>query len=236
MQTINVRTTQNVSIQYPIASIGDRILAYLLDTVILTAYTIAIVALFINIDMEIFWIWIMMLLAPWLLYRLFFEIFMNGQTPGKRVLNIQVVRLDGTQPSIGNYFLRWIFEFVDIYPLSGAIAVIIIAANGRGQRLGDIVAGTTVVKLIGQREITANEIFVTTENTYQPTFPQVVQLEPRDIELIQRALEANVQFQNMQPVLMVTDKVKSLLNIQTELPPAEFLYTVVRDFNHLTSR
>src|SRR5690348_15436926 len=98
MQTINVRTTQNVSIQYPIASIGDRILAYLLDTVILTAYTIAIVALFINIDMEIFWIWIMMLLAPWLLYRLFFEIFMNGQTPGKRVLNIQVVRLDGTQP------------------------------------------------------------------------------------------------------------------------------------------
>lgn len=236
MQTINVRTTQNVSIQYPIASIGDRILAYLLDIVILTAYTIAIVALFINIDMEIFWIWIMMLLAPWLLYRLFFEIFMNGQTPGKRVLNIQVVRLDGTQPSIGNYFLRWIFEFVDIYPLSGALAVIIIAANGRGQRLGDIVAGTTVVKLIGQREITANEIFVTTENTYQPVFPQVVQLEPRDIELIQRALEANVQFQNIQPVLMVTDKVKSLLNIQTELPPAEFLYTVVRDFNHLTSR
>ena len=236
MQTINVRTTQNVSIQYPIASIGDRILAYLLDTVILTAYTIAIVALFINIDMEIIWIWIMMLLAPWLLYRLFFEIFMNGQTPGKRVLNIQVVRLDGTQPSIGNYFLRWIFEFVDIYPLSGALAVIIIAANGRGQRLGDIVAGTTVVKLIAHREITASEIFVTTENTYQPTFPQVVQLEPRDIELIQRALEANVQFQNIQPVLMVTDKVKSLLNIQTELPPAEFLYTVVRDFNHLTSR
>lgn len=236
MQTINVRTTQNVSIQYPIASIGDRILAYLLDTVILTAYTIAIVALFINIDMEIIWIWIMMLVAPWLLYRLFFEIFMNGQTPGKRTLNIQVVRLDGTQPSIGNYFLRWIFEFVDIYPLSGALAVIIIAANGRGQRLGDIVAGTTVVKLIAQREITASEIFVTTENTYQPTFPQVVQLEPRDIELIQRALEANVQFQNIQPVLMVTDKVKSLLNIQTELPPAEFLYTVVRDFNHLTSR
>ena len=236
MQTINVRTTQNVSIQYPIASIGDRILAYLLDSVILTAYSIAIIALFINLDVEIVWLWIMMLVAPWLFYRLSFEIFMNGQTPGKRVMNIQVVRLDGTQPSIGNYFLRWIFGFVDFYILSGALAVVIIAINGRGQRLGDIVAGTTVVKLIAHREITAEEVFITTENTYQATFPQVAQLEPRDIELIQRALDANVQFQNMQPVLMVAEKVKSLLNIQTELPPAEFLYTIVRDFNHLTSR
>src|SRR5688572_29908483 len=109
MQTINVRTTQNVSIQYPVASIGDRILAYLLDSVILIAYSVAVIALFINLEMEIIWVWIMMLVAPWLLYRLAFEIFMNGQTPGKRVMNIQVVRLDGTQPAIGNYFLRWIF-------------------------------------------------------------------------------------------------------------------------------
>jgi uncharacterized RDD family membrane protein YckC len=236
MQTINVRTTQNVAIQYPVASVGDRILAYLLDMLFLVAYTFALVALFINIEMEIIWVWMMMLVIPWFFYHLGFEIFMNGQSPGKRIMAIQVVRLDGTQPGIGNYFLRWMLGLVDFYVLSGAIAVIVIAAGGKGQRLGDIVAGTCVVKLIAEREITASEVFVSPENTYQPTFPQVLQLESRDIELIQRALEANVHYDNLQPVLMVAEKVKSTLNIQTELPPAEFLYVVVKDFNHLSSR
>ena len=236
MQTISVRTTQNVAIHYPVASVGDRILAHLLDRIILIIYIVVVVALFINVNMEVIWIWFVMLVLPWFLFSMLFEIFMNGQTPGKRVLNIQVVRLDGTQPSVGDYVLRWIFGFVDFYILSGALAVIIIAANGRGQRLGDIVAGTTVVKLIAQREITANEIFITPENTYVPTFPQVIQLDSRDIELIQRAIEASRNHGNLQPVLMVTEKIKTLLGIQTDLAPLQFLYTVVKDFNHLTSR
>jgi uncharacterized RDD family membrane protein YckC len=236
MQTISVRTSQNVSIHYPVASVGDRILAYLLDSVMLIAYSIVVFALFINIEMEIFWIWFVALVIPWFFYRLAFEIFMNGQSPGKRVLNIQVVRLDGTQPTIGDYLLRWIFGLVDFYILSGALAIIVIATGGKGQRIGDIVAGTSVVKLIAHREITASEVFITPEDTYVATFPQVVQLESRDIELIQRALEANQNHDNIQPVLMVTEKIKTLLGIQTDLAPVQFLYTVVKDFNHLTSR
>jgi uncharacterized RDD family membrane protein YckC len=236
MQTINVQTTQNVAIQYPIASVGDRILAYLLDRIILIIYIILWIAIFINFDLEIIWLWIVLLVLPWLFYHLVFEIFMNGQSPGKRVMNIQVVRLDGTQPTIGDYILRWVFSLIDFYVLSGALAVIIIAFGGRGQRLGDIVAGTSVIKLIAQKEITANEIFITTENTYVPTFPQVAQLESRDIELIQRALEANTHYENIQPVLMVAEKIKSILGIQTALQPVEFLYTIVKDYNHLTSR
>jgi hypothetical protein len=44
--------------------------------------------------------------------------------------------------------MRWIFSFIDFYILSGALAVLIIAVGGKGQRLGDIVAGTSVVKLV----------------------------------------------------------------------------------------
>ena len=236
MQTISVRTTQNVAIHYPIASIGDRILAFLIDRIILVAYLVALVALFVNMDVEIVWLWIVLVAIPFFCFNLFFEIFMNGQSPGKRALSIQVVRVDGTQPTVGDYLLRWLFGLIDFYVLSGALAVVVIAVNGKGQRLGDIVAGTCVVKLIAQKEITANEIFITAENLYQPTFPQVTQLEGRDIELIQRALEANVNFGNSQPVLMVTERIKSLLGIQSELAPVEFLYTVVKDYNHLTSR
>lgn len=236
MQTISVQTTQNVSIQYPVASIGDRIVAYLLDRIILVAYIVAVIAAFINLEVNVIWPWIVFLVMPWFFYHLVFEIFMNGQSPGKRVMSIQVVRLDGTQPTIGDYMLRWIFSLVDFYMLTGALAIIIIASNGRGQRLGDIVAGTSVIKLIPPREISANEVFIAPEDTYVPVFPQVVQLGSRDIELIQRALDANVNHGNMQPVLMVTDKIKSLLGIQTDLPPAQFLLTVVKDFNHLNSR
>jgi uncharacterized RDD family membrane protein YckC len=236
MQTISVRTTQNVAIQYPIGSVGDRILAFLIDRIILIAYAIVVIAAFINLDVEIVWLWIVLLVIPFFCFNLFFEIFMNGQSPGKRVMNIQVVRLDGTQPTFGDYLLRFLFGLIDFYVLSGALAVVIIAINGRGQRLGDIVAGTCVVKLIAQKEITANEVFVTPENSYSPTFPQVTQLDSRDIELVQRALEARSNFGNEQPVLMVTEKLRSLLGIQTELAPAEFLYTIVKDYNYLNAR
>ena len=164
------------------------------------------------------------------------EIFMNGQTPGKVVMTIKVVRLNGTPPSIGDYLLRWIFSFVDFYVLSGAIAVIIVAAGGKGQRLGDLVAGTSVVKLIEQKEITASEVFVTPDSSYEPVYSQAMQLHEKDIELIQRALEVARDHGNTEPLLAVAEKIKSLLGIQTDLPPVKFLYIVIKDYNHLTSR
>ncbi len=236
MQTIKVRTTQNVFIHYPVASVGDRILAFLLDRLILLLYCIALIALFISSDMEVIWIWLIMIGVPFLFYHLFFEIVMDGQSPGKRAMRIKVIRMDGTPASIGDYLLRWIFSFVDYHILSGVIAVIIVAAGGKGQRLGDLVAGTSVIKLIEQKEITAEEVFITAAHEYTPVFSQVVHLSERDIELIQRALEVYRDQQNIEPVMAVTERIKSLLGVQTDLTPVNFLYTVVKDFQHITSR
>ncbi|HOO08394.1 MAG TPA: RDD family protein [Cyclobacteriaceae bacterium] len=117
MHSIKVRTTQNVFITYPIASLGDRILAFLLDYLILVAYSVFILALFINMEMDVAWVWGVSLGLPWLFYHLLFEVFMNGQSPGKRVMSIKVVRLDGTPATIGNYIMRWVFAFIDFYKL-----------------------------------------------------------------------------------------------------------------------
>jgi uncharacterized RDD family membrane protein YckC len=236
MQTIQVRTTQNVFIHYPVASVGDRILAYLLDRVILIVLILALFALLFSLDMDEEWVAIVVLGLPFLLYSLLFEIFMNGQTPGKRALNIKVIRLNGTPATVGDYVLRWIFAFVDMGILGGAIAVIMIAAGGKGQRLGDIVAGTSVIKQVEQAEITAKEVFVVADTAYQPVFTQAIQLNESDIDLIQRALEVNRDLGNMQPMLVITEKLKTRLGIQTDLPPVKFLYTLIKDFNHLTSR
>ncbi len=236
MQTIQVRTTQNVFIHYPVASVGDRILAHLLDRVILIVLILALWALLYSLDIDEEWVAIVVLGLPFLLYTLLFEIFMNGQTPGKRVLNIKVIRLNGTPATVGDYVLRWIFAFVDIGILGGAIAVILVAAGGKGQRLGDIVAGTSVIKQVEQAEITAKEVFVVADSAYQPVFTQAIQLNESDIDLIQRALEVNRDLGNVQPMLVITEKLKTQLGIQTDLPPVKFLYTLIKDFNHLTSR
>ncbi len=235
MQTVRVRTTQNVLIDYPVASVGDRILGHLIDRLILVAYSIAVIAVLANLELETWWIWVMLLAIPWMFFSVLFEIFMNGQTPGKQVMKTKVVRLNGTPATIGDYLLRWVFSLVDFYVLSGAIALVAVAMGGKGQRLGDMVAGTSVVKLIEHREISANEVFVTAEEVHVPTFTQVTQLSDKDIELIQRALEVNRDHGNGQPVMVITQKIKALLGIQTDLPPVKFLYTIIKDYNSLTT-
>jgi uncharacterized RDD family membrane protein YckC len=235
MQTIRVRTTQNVFIEYPLASVGERIGAYFIDWIILILYTVAIVAILAKLEVNLWYVWLIILGLPWLFFSVLFEIFMNGQTPGKLALKIKVVRLDGTPPAVGDYLMRWIFSFIDFYILSGALAVAIIAVGGKGQRLGDIVAGTSVVKLIEHHQITSQNVFVPMEAQYIPTFAQVVNLSEKDIELIQRALEVNRDQGNIQPVILITEKIKGLLNINTDLPPVDFLYTIVKDYQTITS-
>jgi hypothetical protein len=129
-----------------------------------------------------------------------------------------------------------LLRLFEIDLMSGAIAMVTIAINGKGQRLGDLAAGTTVVKLVEQREVTAKEVFTLVEENYSPVFNQVVQLNDQDIELIQRALEVNRNTGNNQPVMAVTEKIKSLLGVQTDMPPVKFLYTIVKDYGHLTSK
>lgn len=151
-------------------------------------------------------------------------------------MKIKVIRLDGTPPSVGDYLLRWIFRFVDFFIMSGAVALIVISSGKKGQRVGDIVAGTSVVKLTDQKEITADQIFVVPDEAYSPVFVEAANLTSKDIELIQQALEVNRNVGNNKPVLIVSEKIQRVLGIQSELPPVKFLYTIVKDFNHITSQ
>jgi uncharacterized RDD family membrane protein YckC len=236
MHTIQVRTAQNVFIHYPVASIGDRIIGHLIDILILILYFFGIFGLFFQLKFNENWAWILFLGVPYLFYTLTFEIFMNGQTPGKRAMNIQVVRLDGSPATVGNYVVRWLFALLEFTISSGVIAVLTILITGKGQRLGDVVGGTSVVKLIPQEEITGRDVFVAADQTYQPTFSQVIALNEADVELIQQALEVNRTHGNPKPMLMAAERVKSLLGIQTDMPTVKFLYTIIKDFNHFASR
>lgn len=236
MPTVSIQTTQNVFIHYPAASLGDRILAYFIDTLIMVAYVIACLVVMNQMDVNSYAIVISVISIPLLLYHLLFEIFMDGQSPGKKQLGIKVVKLDGSPGTIGSYIIRWLLRIIEINLMSGAIAMIAIAAGGRGQRLGDMAAGTTVVKLVRQQEVTSKEIFTIAEDNYVPTFSQVLQLNDGDIEVINQALQVNRNTGNSKPVLAITEKIKALLGVESDMPPVKFLYTIVKDYGYYTSK
>jgi uncharacterized RDD family membrane protein YckC len=235
MQTVSVRTTQNVFIQYPVASLGDRMLAMLIDSVIVIAYIILASYIMNKLDVNSPAVVISMLAIPYTLYHLLFEIFMSGQSPGKRQMKIKVVRVDGTPATVGNFLMRWLLRIIEVQIMQGMIAIITIAMNGKGQRLGDIAAGTTVVKLVPQEAVTAQEVFTLAGDDYEPQFPSVVMLSDRDVELIQQALEVYRKHDSLRPVMLLTEKVKTKLGIQTDMTFENFLTTVLKDYSKLTS-
>ncbi|MBI3219610.1 MAG: RDD family protein [Bacteroidetes bacterium] len=234
MPTINVRTTQNVLIQYQVAGLWDRILAFFIDGLIFIAYLIIMGLMLAETGLMEGWTLILVYL-PIFFYNPLFEILMNGQTPGKMALQLRVVRLDGESPTILNYLFRFLLWPVDVI-MVGSVAITCIVLTPNGQRLGDIAGGTTVVKMKAVTPHSASQILKNMEEGYVVQFPQVVNLSDQDIKLIKEALHVNVQLGNPQPMTILTTKIKLLLGVDTDLPPVKFLYTIIKDYQHVTSK
>jgi hypothetical protein len=116
--------------------------------------------------------------------------------------------------------------------MSGAIAVLSIAISRNDQRLGDLAAGTTVIK-----EVTGEPLSVfSVEEDHQPTFPEVTQLKDTDVDIIMRVIRTYRESGQLAPVQATAQKIKDLLQIDSDLRPLQFLYTVVRDYKHLTGK
>lgn len=233
MQKVGIQTTQNVLIDYEVAGLGDRIGAYLLDSLLTGAYYVVLFLINSEVAELPTWLNILLILPPFL-YHLLCEMLLNGQSLGKRQLNLKVVRLDGTPPGIGSYLLRWLLRPIDIW-LYGSVAIITILINGKGQRLGDLAAGTTVVKYRNQQFSFDQQLYTPSleqENEYQVQFPQVSRLNEKDIALIRETLRNYRLTGNTQPVQVMADKAQELLGIQTNLAPLKLLHTLVKDFEH----
>ncbi|MDH5609349.1 MAG: RDD family protein [Cyclobacteriaceae bacterium] len=224
-------TNQNIEIKLELASIGDRMLAFLLDALILFAYFMLVVIISESFS-GFSSLFLMVAMLPMMFYSLLFEIFYHGQSPGKKARNLRVVRLDGGAPSIGHYLLRWVLRPVDIF-FYGAVAILTIIVTKNGQRLGDLAAGTTVIRL--RQSINLSEIrSVRTDQTpHEVLYPQVKRLSDRQIELIRRSLKMRRDGHNADAVHELALKIKEVLHIDEELPDVKFLYQILADYEYI---
>jgi uncharacterized RDD family membrane protein YckC len=239
MSNVSIETTQNVSLDYVTANAGDRLLEGLIDLVICLIYFAGSATIVNNIfhDHNQSIIIQISALIPVIFYSLYMEIFFNGQTIGKKIMKTKVIMLDGSQPSIGSYLIRWLFRLIDVWIIGfpGVVGMVIIVAGNKGQRLGDMLAGTTVIK-INQKIGLEDTLYHSQESGYEIQFPQVAQLTDQQLGLIKEALSVFRNDHNYFVVKTLSEKLKTLLQIETKIGHVEFLEILLKDYAHISDK
>ena len=240
MQKIEINTTQNVSIEFEVASIRERILAFLLDILIMGGSAILLSLLLLAIFRENSKYLIYLLVTPIVyFYTIAFEVFNNGQSIGKKVLDIKVVKLNGNEPRTSDYVLRWAFRLIDIYSSAGILAVIFIGSSNKNQRIGDMAAETTVIKIKPSRILSLNDIdSIDSIERYEITYPQTKKFAESDMLLIKSVLDRYRSYPNQahrEALKMMVARVKEEIEIdQNSLSDTEFLQVLIKDYVVMT--
>ncbi len=251
MKTVRITTTQNIDIDYDVASLSDRIAARIVDYLIfLCIYMIFIVVVMTyfgvtandgKLDSALAGTGIIVLIVVWLalcvFYDLLTEIFLNGQSIGKRSLKIRVISLNGTRPSVGQYILRWIFRILDFGISMGTAAVITVAFSDKKQRYWRYGCQETVhwfkTSLTG---IKFNDlIFGPPGADYVPTYKEVIQLTDHDIVLIHDVIKNFNRTRNSNLVYKLALRIKAFLHVKypPEINEYQFLEIILNDYNFL---
>jgi uncharacterized RDD family membrane protein YckC len=154
---LNIDTPELVDIEMPLAGIGSRFIAILVDYLIWGSafFVLFLLALIIIPALSIFgrisanWAIGIALLIVFVMhwgYFALFEAFGNGRTPGKRVAKIRVIHQSGRGINFVEALARNLVRYVDGLPSFYAVGIVVIFLSRRNQRLGDMVAGTLVVR------------------------------------------------------------------------------------------
>jgi uncharacterized RDD family membrane protein YckC len=156
-RVVAIRTPENIELSYALAGPGSRAVAYLLDVfimfavfqitinLIVAAFSLLIRALGVAGEM---WIAGIAALASFGLYNgyfIAFEWLLNGQTPGKRMLHVRVIKQGGYSLRFFDTLLRNLLRVIDFLPLFYGVGLTSLLLTRDSQRLGDLLAGTLVV-------------------------------------------------------------------------------------------
>ncbi len=241
MSKIDITTTQNVTIEYELAPLSERIFAYMIDAVVMFGIILLLWSIFIPSTGYFYQsaVFYLVLLPVFLFYSLASEVFMNGQSLGKKIFGIKVVKLNGEEASLNDYIIRWTFRMVDIYFSFGTLASLLIGSSSKHQRLGDILANTAIIKVKSSFHLRLNDILkINSLENYEVTYPSVRQFSEKDMLLIKTTISRFQRFPNVAHKETLNNLVKNVSEkMQIKEKPkdkVQFLKTLIRDYIVLT--
>lgn len=237
MSQSTILTGQYVRISQTPASVGERLIALFTDYVLVILYVLGMSFLLERLNIHAFsslsfFFLFGFVFLPALCYPLLCEVFNRGQSVGKRLLNLRVVKVDGSTPSLSSYLLRWLLFIVDV-PLTGGLGLVVVLLTKNNQRLGDLAAGTMVIKEKNYRKIHVSlDEFDHLTSGYRPRYPQAADLSLEQVNTIWKVLSARSTAKRQAQVSALAQRVRTTLSLpesSAEIDPATLLQTLVRD-------
>jgi uncharacterized RDD family membrane protein YckC len=156
---LSIETPENIAFGYDVAGIGSRFLAAIVDTIVIVILQIIVNLAILFLTNNLFagfsesetliWLGAIFSLISFLLlwgYYIIFEMIWNGQSPGKRWVGLRVIRIDGSPITLIESIIRNLVRLVDFLPLYYGVGVVTMFVNEQSRRLGDLAAGTLVVR------------------------------------------------------------------------------------------
>ncbi|MGI9526300.1 MAG: RDD family protein [Weeksellaceae bacterium] len=248
MNFISINTSQNVNLAFPIASIGDRMVAFVIDSLVKASYIIVLSLILINVFQieTVFNSWdnwsimafISVITLPVTFYTLIFESLMEGQTPGKKMMKCKVVKIDGFQAEFIDYLTRWAFRIIDILISSGVIGLLFVIFTKKGQRLGGLASGTAVISL-KQKSFISQTILSEIQEDYKPQFPQVLSISDADMRIIVKNYQQALRENRPEVIHKLAEKIKEITQLQDqiiEMEDTDFIERIIKDFNFYTGK
>jgi hypothetical protein len=177
-------------------------------------------------------------------------------------MGLRVMSLEGGEPHLGQYLMRWIFRVWEWFPvfmffmwlshsysqrsiiwlqlfftgIFGLVVVLVVAISKKSQRLGDMAAGPTVINTkikLGIQDTVFREV---NKENYAVQFPEVMRLSDRDINAIKSVVSQMHKTNKYEMASRVAYKVREVLKIDTNLETGDFLEKLLEDYNYLATK
>lgn len=246
----SVETPEQIDLQYNLAGIGSRFLAALIDhTLIAIILTLACSGaafladqLHIGLDsiivISIFVVGVYLFLCA---YYIFFETTWNGQTPGKRLIGIRMVRTGGRPIGFLGSAIRNFIRLADFLPILYGVGVVVMFIDGRSRRLGDLAAGALAIQEGRQVTLAMLDTPTTVEAPVVPaakeiSIPNLSSVAPDDARLVdtflRRRLSLGLQARQQLAELLVTG-IEKRLGYQIQGDRETFLLQIAAEYQLL---